>query len=244
MLGCKYMQSQKSCWFYTQHIHVYIKYVLNLAALLTSMAVWLFRPPVFLTWITAKLPKRFLCSSTLGPWSSILNMEARYFLKHNLFYSSSQEPAIMPHITQSKSESLPELCDWLPTTPTYFLQSHPLPLPPNTHLFQPHLSLLALTYTRNAPTFRPLFWLFLLPWNFLQLDVYLANQFMSFRLLFRCYILSRFIQTTNVMWQFIGFHALLFLFFPRLLSPSALDNIFILRFVVYFASGDVSFMRL
>lgn len=151
----------------------------------------------------------------------------------------------MPHITESKSESPPGLCDWFPTPPTHSLQSYPLPLPPRPHTQSliPMTSVFALKYTRNAPIFGPFFWLFLLPWNFLQLGVYLANQFIFFRLLFRCYILHRSIQTTNLIWQFISFPypdtltSSTVSFFPRLLSLSALYNVFILRFIVFFPFG-------
>lgn len=133
---------------------------------------------------------------------------------------------------------------WLAPSHTYSLSPVSSPgIAPHTHLFQPRQSLLALKHPRNDPTFGLLFWLFLLPWNFLQLGVYMANQFISFRLLFRCYILNRSIQTTNLIWQFIGFQypdtltCSTVSFFLNFFSPSALYNFFILRFIVYLPSG-------
>lgn len=226
---------RKSCWFHPQHIYVYIKYILKMAIFLTPVAVWQLGSPAFFTWVTAKLPER-----DSGPWSSLLNKEAGSFLKHKPLYSSSQKPARMPHVTPHKSESPPGLYDWIPTTPARSLQSHPLPCP-RTHSSN-HVSLCGPLPT---PEMLPPLGLCsgyscCLGIFFSWVSIWLTS---SSPLLFRCYILNRSIQATNLIWQFIGFQypdtlmCSIVSFFLGFISLSALYNFFIIRFIVCLPSG-------
>lgn len=226
---------RKSCWFHPQHIYVYIKYILKMAIFLTSVAVWQLGSPAFFTWVTAKLPER-----DSGPWSSLLNKEAGSFLKHKPLYSSSQKPARMPMSLRTEWKACRPI--WL--DPQHICSLSPVsspPRPPHTHSSK-HVSLCGPLPT---PEMLPPLGLCsgyscCLGIFFSWVSIWLTS---SSPLVFRCYILNRSIQATNLIWQFIGFQypdtlmCSIVSFFLGFVSPSALYNFFIIRFIVCLPSG-------